>query len=333
MATTYWVNSTKTDDSGDGLTVGNAKKHISAALGLMTEPVADEIYINLVGTVASPQTYEETGGALMLDGPLFTGGKMLTIQPEIWNPSNYDGLHDPFATTGSGTFGPKAIKPCIIPPLLITRMKKAVFRGVEFAGNVDQSGFGFKADYGTMAEVHYCSATGCEVGFHAQNYSSLELYNVYAHDNENLGVAAVYNSFVRLLGENYLHDNGMAGLACLMHSTVSIEEWVESFRRYITEIKTTQDIMKYAGILISRNSIVDIFDKFGEDPRSAAMVKIIDASAIHSPQYTGVLLSAMSSITGAKYILFPGSSATDSTPSIPAENQFVKEDESSVIVQ
>ena len=56
----YFVDSAKADDSGDGLSMANAKKHISAALGLITEPVSDDIVIRLAGTVASPKTYEET---------------------------------------------------------------------------------------------------------------------------------------------------------------------------------------------------------------------------------------------------------------------------------
>ena len=37
-----FADSAKADDSGDGLSMGNAKKHISAVLALLTDPITEE---------------------------------------------------------------------------------------------------------------------------------------------------------------------------------------------------------------------------------------------------------------------------------------------------
>jgi len=107
--TNLYCDSAKADDSGDSLSMGNAKKHISAVLALLPNPITDQTIINLAGSLASPKTYTETSGYLDISDIRCTGNGELIIRPYDWNDANYTGDLSPF--TGGASWDPKAAKP------------------------------------------------------------------------------------------------------------------------------------------------------------------------------------------------------------------------------
>jgi len=101
----------------------------------------EDTIINLDGTVANPQTYNEAGDyGLVIRGLQCCGeGVSLTIQPTIWNQIKYDSSQDPLDS--SQPFDPEVNRPCTINKVCIYNSNGVKFNGVNFGwpGSVQTS--------------------------------------------------------------------------------------------------------------------------------------------------------------------------------------------------
>ena len=164
MATDYYVDADKADDSGDGLSWANAKKHLSAVFGLLTPPLSDEIIINLKeGTTAD---YEETANddELEIDGFLCVSGGSITIVTENWSDSDYE---DGLSPVGGASFDPKESKPCTLEfAVKIENSNNITVKGVEIKpadGQSGATGLGVQNNAANI-DIHYCTIQEFYVG-------------------------------------------------------------------------------------------------------------------------------------------------------------------------
>lgn len=158
----YYVNPTTGNDSWDGTSptfvsgTTGPKEHISAMIDALSDPIVDDVNINLAGTVGSPAIYLESAGKISLMGLRFLGaGASLTILPGIWNQPNYVGGGDPYG--GSGSWDPTdGNKPCVIPCVEMDGVNRPInITGVTIGG-IYTSLPGMKIGFGNMLILNYC---------------------------------------------------------------------------------------------------------------------------------------------------------------------------------
>ncbi|MCZ7586997.1 MAG: hypothetical protein M5R36_28645 [Deltaproteobacteria bacterium] len=328
MAANYYADFLSGNDANDGESWGNAVQHISkavelvAALGTITEGIT----VWLKGTLAAPQTYTETSGKVDLSRLVFGPDGSLTFKTEVFNTTNYaSGDADPYnASDGAGDWNPKADKPVTVPPFDIEKCKNVEFYGIAFMSTNASTGRA-AAEVTEYSEVrmHYCAAEEGVVGFLAAKYSTLELYNVYAHDCR-IGAAGIEFANLKVIGENFIEDNLRIGVLGWQNALVSFEAWEDDPTKYVTTIKTATPILKYYGILIRMNSTMDIRDAiFVDDDTDIAHVKILNGTAYKSDQYYGLAAESGSVATGIENLSFADANILDGKDTILEANQVV----------
>ncbi len=324
MATDYYVDSNKADDGGDGLAWGTAKKHISAALALCSDPITDNVTIHLKGTPTSPQNYiDATDQKIELIGLNFNAGEdvSLTFQVENWNDSYYEDNQDPY--NDGGSWDPTATKPCVVPPFKLERTQNVIFNGLDFRCSDDEEDIIAQLTLYSSAAFHYCAFSQGTLGLLVNYFSNAEVNNCYAYDND-MGVASIYRSQVSFAGENYLKDNMRVGVGAMQSSTVVFKVWRTDTRKYITDIRTTKEILKYSAIRLTTNSSVDIEDSmFVDDDIDIAHVRIINETSFESVQYFGVVVESQSIFSGAENTSFSDANIRDGKVTIPSDRQIV----------
>ncbi|NLH47035.1 MAG: hypothetical protein GX444_00370, partial [Myxococcales bacterium] len=286
MATNYYVDADKADDTGDGLTMGNAKKHISAVLELLSFPLTAETIIHLKkDTTAS---YEETSGYLVFSNVTRQGViPLLVIQSENWNQTYYAADLDPI--TGTGALAPTAAKRCTLTAgILVCEGSVVEFRGL--AVEPETSRAAFQVTGYSRARFIYCRADNAEVGFLANKHASAVLQNCCA-DTCDHGAAAVEKATMEVEGNNFFLESKVAGLTAYLDSVVTVNPWDEHPSDYCTlEIRTTAKALRrnYAAILVKLRSTVAVSGTGDEALHpGVAIVKIIKEDPTLQETYYG----------------------------------------------
>ncbi len=331
MADIY-VDSTKADDSGDGLSWANAKKHISAALGILSDPISSSTTIHLKGTVASPQEYvDSTDEQLVIQDLRTTDGATLTIEPEDWSDSNYEDDDDPF--NEGGTWDPTCDKPCAIPPLIVSRCEITI-KGVsiELDSDTDIENGIYVADGGSVS-LHYSTVEKFEEGAGVSVVrANATVANSYLSENK-YGVASAFHSDVMLWGTNYIDNSEKVGVLALSQSGVHFNAWFGNLADCHTSlIRTSAPRKNYAGIRAIGQSNITIEENILTTVGMLGHVKILNEHLYNSPEHYGVELDSASLLLGMSRISFRDSTIRDGLEdTIPAERQIVGSDNSTIV--
>ena len=332
MATDYYVDSGKPDDTGDGLSWGNAKKHVSAAVGLLSDPISDDVTIHMKGTQASPQSYIDiTDQEIELEDLNFAagGGASLTFQAENWNQSNYEDDEDPY--DAAGNWDPKGTKPCTLPPFKLTRTKNVTFKGVGFEKSDDEHECAVLLAEGSGADFHYCAASDCTIGILSHDHSHAWVYNCHLFENR-IGAGANNQSLLNIVGENYFVDNLRIGIMCRQSSTVLVQAWGDDPMKFVTDLRTTTELLKYTAVKIEMNSSFDIQDAhLDDDDVDVAHVRVINETAYRSKLYHGVMVGSKSLFTGAENISFADPAVNQGKETVPSDLQIVVKDDGTAL--
>ena len=334
MAVDYYVDYDNGDDAWDGTTStpgapSGPKQHISAMIEALNDPIDDEVTINLAGTVAAPQTYLETEGKVELKSLNFLMNTSLTIQPEIWNETNYESDDDPYNEGGS--WDPTAGKPCIVPPFMIENTKNLTFKGLDFRKSDDNDMMIVSVSNQSDVAFHYCAISQGKWGFVVSYLSNAYAYNCYFYHND-LGVSAAYRSILSLIGANYVTDNLRVGVTAFQSATIVFQAWRNDSLKYITDIRTTTEILKYTAIHLRMNSSIDIEDAwFVDNDIDIAHVRIINETAFRSKQYFGIVVESQSIFSGAENTSFAEATVNDGNDTIPTGQQIVAKTEEGAI--
>lgn len=327
MATDYYVDADKADDTGDGLSWANAKKHVSAAVGLLSYPVTDDTTIHL--KEGTTNDYEETsnGDKLEITGCNCVGSGSLTIQTENWNESNYDSENSP---VGGASFNPKEDKPVTLPFRIdISASNNISFKGILFeqtdSSNVEG---GIEVhNYSYNVNIHYCSIELFFTGVHVYGNSAANVYNSYLLEN-NVGATAMYHSQLTFNGDNYVQDSVRYGVGVYQDSSVGFYPWDDYlFEVFTTRISTTSPRKFYSAVAAASNARVFVRnDEFNPINPAVGLVKIIDELAerkLKTEEYYGVKLFARSLLTGMDNIRFAEDSTNDGNDTVPIRRQIV----------
>ncbi len=335
MAVDYYVDYDSGDDAWDGTTStpgapSGPKQHISAMIEALAEPIDDEVTINLAGTVATPETYLETSGKVNMNSLNFEMDATLTIQAETWNQSNYESDDDPYNEGGS--WDPTADKPCIVPPFNVEDTKNLTFKGLDFRKSDDNEMVIVHVTEHSSATFYYCAFSQGELnGLLVSFLSNAYANNCFFYHNK-VGVVASYRSVLSLIGANYVADNLRIGIVATQSSTVVFQAWRDDSLKYVTDIRTTIEILKYTAILIRMNSSIDIEDAwFVDDDIDIAHVRIVNETAYRSKQYFGVVVESQSIFSGAENTSFADATVNDGKDTIPTGQQIVAKTEEGAI--
>lgn len=326
MSTDYYVDADKADDTGDGLSWANAKKHVSAAIGLLSFPVTDDTTIHL--KEGTTNDYEETsnGDKLEITGCKCAGSGSVTIQTENWNESNYDSENSP---VGGASFNPKEDKPVTLPfKIEISDSNSITFKGILFEQS-DSSSIENGIEIHTHSynvNIHYCSIEMFFVGVHVYGGAEANIFNSYLLEN-NVGATAMYDSNVTFNGDNYIQDSVRFGVGVYQDSTVSFNPWDDYlFEVFTTRISTTSPRKSYSAIIAASNARVFVRDdQFNPINPAIGLVKIIDELAerkLKSEDYFGAKLANRSLLIGSSNIRFAEESTNDGQDTVPSSRQF-----------
>ncbi len=238
------------------------------------------------------------------------------------NQDKYEDDDDPY--NEGGNWDPTADKPCVVPPFDIANTRNLTINGLDFRKSDDYKECVVHVTDGSFVDFHYCAfSQGTLVGLEAINLSRASAYNCYFYHNK-LGVCAAYRSILNLIGENYVKDNLTCGITAFQSSTIVIKAWHVDAQKYITDIRTTQEVLKYSAIRLTMNSSIDVEDAwFEDDDINIAHVRIINETSFESPQYFGVVVESQSIFSGAENTSFADSSIRDGKVTIPSERQIV----------
>jgi hypothetical protein len=320
MATSRYVDSSKADDSGDGLAWGTAKKHISAALATLTYPLTDETTIYLKGTTASPKTYEEDANDSTLDltNILLSGADaVLIFQAEEWNPTYYAAGTNPF--TGSGALDPTAAKPVVLAMKVVHENAAHVeWRAVEFTtGDISMAA---EVGAGCQALFSFCRASASGAGFIVNYGGRMIVENCYA-TTCGVGVAAANGAWLNLTGDNHLIDNIAFGVGLRHHAQLVVTAWETNTAFNTLTVKITKPRRKYAALAAAVGSTIYISGDTDDFlfPGSV-MVKLLNAGDSNGPDCVAVKLESKSMLVGAGLITF-----RDSTIKNGLEDSFPKD--------
>ena len=331
LASAYYVDADQSDDSGIGTSWETAKRHLYAALALINEPLTASVTIH----IKSGTTQENTGDCEVRGIKCIGSGVELIVQPDTWNDANYsDGAHDPFGTTGTGTFDPTT---ATYPVTLKLKMEfedcyGVVLKGLKFDGTDDEAGP--RAMAKAAVTTQYC----CLVGSNAMSLSMFDslLYAENGYFSEcNVGVVAIYNGQVQLVGDNTLNDCLVSGVHAAGNSLVVIRAWYEHPAHHTLDILTTSArIKKYAALRAVAGSSLCVQDESIHPsgyPFLAARVKVRDTSQALRPEYYGVALASQSLLTGADQITYTMKNANGDIVAMPSGQQVITDDAKSTV--
>jgi len=326
----YFADSAKNNNNGDGLSMANAKRDISAALALITGPITEDAVINLAGTVASPQTYTETNDRIYIGDFRFPAYAKLIIRPYDWNDSNYKSGLSPY--TGVSTWDPTGAKPCIIPKVYVENSQGVIVEGVEISSG--ESDYGVQINYSLQVNVVYCRIFSCGEGILAAKSDVLSENN-YIYQC-GCGIVAVQSS-LEITGDNFVKDSISSGVVGMNNAQITVSSWsLLPTQRYTLHIRTVTPRKKYAAIILLANSCLWMEDFTALNPGvlRIANIKIISECVVKSSDYVGVALQSRSVLIGSDDITFSESGLNNGEDTVPEEQQFTTEDDDgSVIVK
>lgn len=175
-AVTYYVDVSKTDDTGDGLTAGTAFKHIQHALDILKKNLVGEVKIRVIAGDYSAE------GQILVSG--FTGFGGLTIV-------GYNGASDITSNSDAANYK--------IDSIWISRCKNGfvVLQGLQSTYNGSVR-FGFRIDLTSYVNVLYCNDTvvaNSKFAFIFTNGSKGQCLGCIA-SNKMIALLSLYNSQV-----------------------------------------------------------------------------------------------------------------------------------------
>jgi Right handed beta helix region len=335
----YYADSGKADDTGDGLSWANAKKHIQALIDLITVGiVTDDITIHVKGDISVPMIYEED---LKITGIRFIGeDACLVIQtgsatPDTtcaWNENNYEGADkSPFLNTAaSDSWNIKTdTRPVVITGTFdIEDSGKIEICGVKFDGDSADGKIAVGDD--CAVKFVYCHFYGEQCMTMCQANSSGQFENCYFQENR-CAIMCMSKSVVTLIGDNYIENPWQYGVYAMMGSTVCILPWSEQpLVHFTTEIKTTGGRQKYAAIKAIEMSAVKVWNGWEDYDIEIGHLKIVHESDKIGANYYGVMLESMSLLSGDEKIDFLMKNTKGEDVNIPAAQQIVADTSSNV---
>ena len=326
----YFADSAKNNNNGDGLSMANAKRDISAALALITGPVTQDAVINLAGTVASPQTYTETNDRIYIGDFRFTAWAKLIVRPYDWNDSNYNSGLSPY--TGVSTWDPTGAKPCVIPKVYVENAQGVVVEGVEISSS--ESDFGVEINYSSQVTVVYCRFFSCGEGILCMGSDVLSENNYFYQCG--IGVVAV-QSRLEITGDNFVKDCISSGVVGMNNAQITVSSWSRlPTQHYTLHIRTVTPRKKYAAVVLLANSCLWMEDYTALNPGALRIsnIKIISECIVKSKDYVGVMLQSRSVLIGSDDITFSESGLNNGEDTVPADQQFMANaDDGSLIVK
>jgi hypothetical protein len=319
MATNYYVDWSKADDSGAGTSWATAKKHLSAMIAALPDPVTDQSIIWMKGTVASPVTYGETGNVIYIAGLQFKGAVAeLVVQPEEWQEANYQAGGNPYVSSG-GTFDPTATKPVIIPTVLVGRTGPVTLKGLKITSN---QAVGVHSYAGAITTLSYCAVTDIAGAGVSCDTSEVTVLNSYLYNND-YGAVVAHKGILQFQGENTVKDSEKCGVLAQVDSLLQFRAWLTlPSTRYLTKINTTSARNEYQAIKAVINSTVMICDQPNDDTIQIGQVKILDEHLMQSKDYYGVVLESASRVIGAGNIVFWDANINSGKDTVPPTNRL-----------
>lgn len=198
---TYYVDGTRSDDTGNGLSEANAKKTLGAGLALMTA-AGDILYVknSATYTLTASAGYPASGGSLtarsLIEGYTTTpgdGGRPLIT-------SATDGVH--LFNNGDGT-----------------ERSYLTWRNLRISHTASTRGNGWRASFGSTnyPRLENVSIDGCAVGFE-DNYQAIGLV-VSKCEIKNCTSHGLYSAYgVRVFGSE-IRNNGGDGVRMAWQDT------------------------------------------------------------------------------------------------------------------
>ena len=163
----YYVNAGSGNDGSSGLTSGNAREHIYAAISLLPSPITGVETIHLEGTVASPEIWnEETDNEIDLSDLTFSGDGQLIIT-STWYDDNYKNGADPFNESAEpGTLDIEGDKPCKVLATIKTGDNSVIaIRGIHLQKpDAEHTDSGVDMESGKDFNLIYCRVEGFTFG-------------------------------------------------------------------------------------------------------------------------------------------------------------------------
>ena len=335
----YYVNASTGNDASSGLTSGNARKHIYAAISLLPSPITGEETIHLEGTVASPEIWnEETSNEIDLSGVTFTGSGNLTITSE-WYYDNYKTGADPYTENADpGTLDPEGAKPCKVLATIKTGENPAItVRGIHLQKPAyDATDPGIDLEDGDDFNLVYCRIEGFTFG--AVLKSSPPALSGKAANIENchftgngVGLLAC-RSQVELTGGNLFADCGRFGIRLVDKARATFAPFSDALNT--TTISTQTAKKRYAAIQAEFGSevVLEQTSLYDPDEITRCYLKILDRGAYKGTEYFGVALESGSQLVGAANVFFADPEVSDGADTVPAGQQIVTSGDGSASV-
>jgi hypothetical protein len=212
LAGDYYVDSTKANDSGDGLSWGNAKQHLSAALALIDEELTADVTIHLKSGSSQPAY---TGDCSLAGIRAAVGSSAkLFIERDVFYLANYNAGGDPF-TAPTGTTIPPWVDVATADFQLDLQLQITFedchvvgLRGLAFSPN--SSGEALTLLPPTMVTAQYCRFNGPIIGAVVMYDALFTAENCYFQGNQ-LAAFAIYGGKVHLIGDTTIKDPVLGG--------------------------------------------------------------------------------------------------------------------------
>jgi hypothetical protein len=322
IADVYCDYDTGNDTTGDG-SVGTPYQTISKALSTLSSPIIESTNIKLVGTIASPQTYVESGdNILYLQGLRCRGGDVkLTILPSDWDDAKYRLMQSPF--TSGTAWGPDEDSPVTIPPVDIKDCAGVEIRGV--TTSTAAANIGAVSVYGSNdIGISYCNLQAGLFGLAVTDMSYAIMENC-ATSFAVIGAIAAYKSVLKIVGQNDISGCYRAGIVATNDGLVSIRCWEDNHAAQVTLIESSEAKKEYRGIGVGAGSKVLIDDYLNSDWQYPAQIQIVNLNEKKTGAYYGVELQEGGMFVGADKITFNSEDWMDGEqPTVPEGQQFVE---------
>jgi hypothetical protein len=321
MATDYYVDADSGSDSNDGTSWAQAKKHIQAAVDLITGFVTDETIIHLKSNTTATYTEDvEISGVRSLGK-----GARLVIQPEVWNEANYEQAKgDPFnETEGAGDFDIKADKPVILElTMRIHNSDNVDLHGLCFESNDSEAALAVQGS--SIVGAKYCRFDGLDTSAGADFGAKLWLENNYFLNNR-IAAGALNKSFVLLVGDNYIEDPVKYGIYLAHNSTLAFTAWPENPSYFTAEIKTlSPKSQEFHGVRLVGGSFLCISDQsFYPGVQFPGRLHVRNAIQPLYKEYYGIMLESKSMVFGASNMSFTTLNAKGEQIDMPEAQQIV----------
>jgi hypothetical protein len=335
LENSYYVDSSKSDDSGDGITsVSTAKKNLSAVLALIDEPLTHDVTIHLKS--GNSETYS---GDMSFQGiRAQAGAYKLIIQPYSagWDQTKYDnGAEDPLG--GSTGFDPSQAEFSVVVEQQMSFLDcgNIELRGIYFKGYSSATGVTVAGRSHVVAK--YCRFEGpgaqSAVTFSSQFFSE----NCY-YKNCPIALLGLLNSVIHMVGDNTIEDAVIDGLRVAVDSMLVVRPMDGHPEHHTLSIITTLPRQKgYAGLRAVAGSTICIFDDSILPMQyypwyQPTLVSIHHAHQVLRKEQYAVVLESGSLLTGAGQITCTMLDSKGDTVPMPEEQTIVsREDEGTTV--